>query len=189
MRRLLTAVAAAVACPVVAAPIPDEAKAPGLYFPTRVGAKWVYDRAVGVPETAVVSGVEWVGRELVVSRAGADGTQTTYTKMVVTPAGLRQDHDVLSGLPGAVWLLKTQFRSGDSWPVPAEAGGGKRTAFGPELVAVPAGRYLAAKVVTERDGGVRLTSWYAPGVGEVKRVERLPDGTETVVRSLKAFAP
>ncbi|MBN9517068.1 hypothetical protein J0H58_00890 [bacterium] len=184
--RLLTASFLAVACPVTAAPIPADAKAPPLYFPTVVGAKWVYERGLGASETVVVASVEKVGNDMVISRAGADGTTIVYAKVVVSPAGLRQDRDVTTGQLGEVWLLKTPFRSGESWVIPVEVGGGRRTVSGPDRVDVPAGQFLAAKVVYER-GGSQLTSWYAPGVGEVKRVERLADGTETVTRSLRSF--
>lgn len=183
--RLLATVLLAVACPVAAAPIPEDAKAPILYFPTTMGTKWVYDHARGDSETAVVARVETVGREQVVRRDGP----MTYTPMVVSSAGLRQEQDVFSGQPGTVWLLKTPFRPRDSWPIPEQAGGGKRTVFGPELVEVPAGKYMAARVVHDRPDGCRLTSWYAPGVGEVRRVERLANGVETATRSLKSFTP
>jgi hypothetical protein len=56
-------------------------------------------------------------------------------------------------------------------------------------VEVPAGRFVAARVVLEQPEGLHLTSWYAPRLGEVKRVERRPGGAETVTRSLKSFAP
>jgi hypothetical protein len=187
MTRLLTVLVLLPTPALLAAPVPEEAKAPALYFPTRVGAKWVYERNRSVLESAVVAAVEQVGREHVVSRAGDDGNPQQYAKVVVSPAGLRQDRDVATGQLADVWLLKVPFRSGDSWPVPEQAGGGKRTVYGPELVELPAGRFQTAKVVHERPGGSRMTSWYAPGVGEVKRVERRTDGTETVTRSLLKF--
>jgi hypothetical protein len=187
--RLLFITTLTVACPVAATPIPEDAKAPALYFPTTVGARWVYERAGGASETVVVAEVKTAGREQVVSRGGADGTTTLYAKVVVSSAGLRQEQDVFTGRPGTVWLLKTPFLPGDSWRNTEQAGDGKRTVYGPERVDVPAGKYMAAKVVFERAGGGQLTSWYAPGVGEVKRVERLADGTETVTRSLKSFTP
>lgn len=50
---------------------------------------------------------------------------------------------------------------------------------------VGAGTFQALKVVWEAEGQT-LTSWYAPGVGEVKRTIKR-DGVETVYRSLKSF--
>ncbi len=92
----------ALAASAPAAPVPDEANAPALHFPTKVGAKWVYERNSPVLETAVVAVVEQVGREHVVSRAGADGNPQQYAKVVVSPVGLRQDRDVATGQPADV---------------------------------------------------------------------------------------
>lgn len=62
------------------------------------------------------------------------------------------------------------------------------TAFGPEVVEVPAGRFAAIRVEQESspfaDKAVKSTSWYAPGVGLVKKVH--PDGSAQV---LKSFTP
>ncbi|AMV28090.1 hypothetical protein VT84_27035 [Gemmata sp. SH-PL17] len=163
-----------------AAPVPKGAGTT-IYFPITPGAKWVYEKVSGVDEVAVVSGVEKIGDDLVVARAGADGNETRYTKMVVSAEGLRQEREGANG--ESAWLLKSGLRSGDSWDVPD---GGKRTVYGPEPIEVPAGKFTALRVVWEHEGG-RLTSWYAPGVGEVKRVEKKPGGKETVTRLLKSF--
>jgi hypothetical protein len=167
--------------PLVAAPVPKGAEQKPLYFPTAVGAKWVYETPDGELETAVVSAVE-KGDDgaLTVSRAGADGTRVAYTKTVVTANGLRRD-DAANGKSG--WLLKTNVKAGDSWDSPD----GKRTVYGPEEVKVPAGTFTALRVEWEQFGA-SYASWYAPGVGEVKRVAKV-DGTETVTRALKAFRP
>lgn len=50
---------------------------------------------------------------------------------------------------------------------------------------MPAGTFKARRVVWESDGET-LTSWYAPGFGEVKRVVKRC-GTEGVSRALKSF--
>ena len=73
----------------------------------------------------------------------------------------------------------------------ALAGGMTRTVGGSEDVTVPAGTYRAVRVVASRADGGReaVVHWYAAGVGEVKRVVRAADGTETVRRALAAFAP
>jgi hypothetical protein len=68
---------------------------------------------------------------------------------------------------------------GDSWEV---SDGGKRTVHGPEEVEVPAGKFKALRVVREHEGGT-LTSRYAPGVGEVKRVEKRGNEKEKRHRS------
>lgn len=164
----------------LAAPVPKGAGTGNVYFPTTAGAKWVYERADGGEEAVVVAGVEKDGDDLIVSREGADGTRTRYAKMIVSAEGLRQQRELTDGKVG--WVLKAKLNPGDSWDVPD---GGKRTVHGPEDVEVPAGKFKALRVVWEHDGGT-LTSWYSPGVGEVKRVEKR-GGREVVTRSLKSF--
>ena len=163
-----------------AAPVPKGAGAT-IYFPITPGAKWVYEKHGGGDEAVVVSGVEKVGDDLVVSRAGVDGNGVNYTKMLVSTEGLRQPREGADGKPA--WLLKSGLRSGDAWDVPD---GSKRTVYGPEPIEVPAGKFTALRVVWEYEGG-RITSWYVAGVGEVKRVQKLVGGKETVNRSLKSF--
>lgn len=165
--------------PAAAAPVP-KVKGTPFYFPTTVGARWVYETPGGELETAVVSAVEKDGDDLIVSREGADGTRTAYTKMVVSPDGLRQEREFTGGKLG--WVLKANVKAGDSWDTPE---GGKRTVHGPEAVEVPAGKFTALRVEWEQFGG-KCTSWYAPGVGEVKRVVKRGE-TETVTRALKSF--
>jgi hypothetical protein len=164
----------------VAAPVPKAVHAVPLYFPTTVGAKWVYETPNGQIETAVVSAVEKDGDDLIVSREGADGTRTAYAKVIVSPDGLRQEREATGGKVG--WVLKSTVNAGDSWDMPE---GGTRTVFGPEEVEVPAGKFHALRVEYEQFGA-KYTSWYAPNVGEVKRVMKR-DQAETVPRALKAF--
>lgn len=166
-----------------AAPVPKGAGATPLYFPTTPGAKWVYERADGTEEAVVVASVEKDGDDLVVSRRGVEGTTTVYAKMIVSLDGLRQERELTEGKVG--WVLKAKLKPGESWDVPD---GGKRTVHGPEDVKVPAGKFKALRVVWEQDGRT-LTSWYAPGVGEVKRVEKFGDEKERVFRTLKSFQP
>lgn len=168
------------ALPAVAAPVPKALQAVPLYFPTTVGAKWVYETPNGQIETAVVSAVEKDGDDLIVSREGADGTRTAYTKVILSPDGLRQEREATGGKLG--WVLKSTVKAGDSWDMPE---GGKRTVFGPEEVEVPAGKFQALRVEYEQLGA-KYSSWYAPNVGEVKRVMKR-DQTETVSRALKSF--
>jgi hypothetical protein len=177
-------VALLVPVPAAAAPVPKGAGAAPVYFPTAVGAKWVYERDGRGDETVVVSAVEKDGDGLVVAREGTNGNGTVYAKVVVSAAGLRQDRPGPDGGDVAVWLLKVGVRPGDSWDV---ADGGKRTVHDPEKVVVPAGTFSAVRVVWEYDGGAQ-TSWYAPGVGEVKRAVKRGDD-EVVTRALKSFRP
>jgi hypothetical protein len=181
MARLFSVCLGLLCAAAIAAPVPRGAGTGVPYFPTAVGAKWVYERVDGTEEVVTVTAVERDGDTLVVSRQSADGGQ--YTKMIVSASGLRQGKDRAGGEWG--WLLKLGHDPSESWEVPA---GGRRTVYAPEEVEVPAGRFKALRVVWQRDGGT-LTSWYAPGVGEVKRVERTGGEPERVTRSLKTFDP
>ncbi|QEL15481.1 TapB family protein [Limnoglobus roseus] len=170
---------------VIAAPVPKKAEAM-LYFPTAIGAKWVYERPDGQGEEAVeVSEVEKGDGGWVVTRKRSDGVATAYLPVTVSAAGLTQPRPT-SGEGGPVCLVKAGAKAGDTWDVPD----GKRTLVGMERVTVPAGTYTAAKVswVATADGE-RITQWYAPGVGEVKKVRTAADGTETILRTLKSFTP
>ena len=164
-------------CAALAAPVPKDAGKNVIYFPTTVGAKWVYEGADGETEEVEVYEVEKDGDGLVVGRRRV-GETTPYTKMVVSAEGLRQppDRGVENG-----WVLKAKLESGKSWDTPD----GKRTVSGPEEVKVGAGTFKALKVVLEAENQT-LTSWYAPGIGEVKRTIKR-GGVETVYRSLKSF--
>jgi hypothetical protein len=161
----------------LAAPVPKDAGKNVIYFPTTVGARWVYEDADGETEEVEVYEVEKDGDNFVVGRRRV-GETTPYTKMIVSAAGLRQPPD--RGTEKG-WVLKA-LKSGESWEVPD---GGKRTVYGPEEVKVAAGTFKALKVVWESEGRT-LTSWYAPSVGEVKRTIKRND-VETVYRSLKSF--
>lgn len=167
--------------PLFAAPVPKGAEQKPIYFPTAIGAKWVYETGDDQLETAVVSAVE-KGDDgtLIVSRKGVDGTRTVYAKVIVSVGGLQQQRDAADRVG---WVLKANVKVGDSWDSPE----GKRTVHGPEEVKVPAGTFNALRVEWEQYGA-SYTSWYAAGIGEVKRVRKL-DGTETVTRALKAFRP
>jgi hypothetical protein len=166
----------------LAAPVPRAVKDSRPYFPTTVGTKWVYETPGGALESAVVSAVEKDGDDLIVSREGVDGTRTVYSKMLVSAEGLRQEREFSGGKIG--WVLKATLKPGDSWDMPE---GGKRTVIGPEEVEVPAGKFDALRVEWEQSG-MKQTSWYARGVGEVKRVTK-SGNTETVTRTLKSFEP
>jgi hypothetical protein len=166
----------------LAAPVPKGVKPTVLYFPTAVGAKWVYERPGRPDEIVVVSKVEKDGDSLIVSREGIEGTAMAYAPVIVSAEGLRQAREQANGQVG--WVLKSKLKSGDSWDVPD---GGKRTVYGPEDVTVPAGKFKALRIEWKPDGATRV-SWYVPGIGEVKRVEKF-NGQEIVRRSLKSFTP
>lgn len=163
------------AAPALKGPNPD-----AVYFPTTIGAKWVYECRDGELETTVVVSVTKDGEDLIVAREGVDGTRTVYSKMIVAKEGLRQARDVAGGKVG--WVLKTKLAAGSSWETPE---GEKPTVHGPEDITVPAGKFTALRVDWERNGG-KYASWYAPGIGEIKRTESRGE-VVTVLRALKSF--
>lgn len=183
MARLIAwCVAVLATVPVLAAPVPKGAGAAPVYFPTTVGAKWVYERDGRGDEIVSVSAAEKVEGGVAVARTAGEGNGTVYAKVVVSATGLRQDREGPTGDAVPVWLLKTGVRPGDSWEV---ADGGKRTVHEPEKVTVPAGTFTAVRVVWDREGE-QQTFWYAPGIGEVKRVVKRGDN-EVVTRALKSY--
>jgi hypothetical protein len=91
-------------------------------------------------------------------------------------------------------LLKLPFKDGAKWEydIPAQPGGlvgvkATNTAFGPEEVTVPAGKYMAIRVeqrsTTTNGTEVTTTFWYAREVGLVKMANA------DVVQELKSFTP
>lgn len=146
-----------------------------------MGAKWVYETPDGELESTVVSEVtKGDDGTLTVSRKGVDGTRTVYADVIVSAGGLQQQRDAADRVG---WVLKATAKAGDSWDSPE----GKRTVHGPEEVQVPAGKFTALRVDWVQNGAT-YTSWYAAGIGEVKRTKKLGD-TETVTRALKSFQP
>lgn len=177
-----------------AAPIPQSRKTPRLYFPTQVGAKWVY-RDGSVEWTHVVSAVEeQEGAKVVtvseVSRAnGAEEVRTVR----VSPQSLwwlrkegaeyRKWHCLLL-LPQKARELEP-LRLGGSIVVKSEGHAIKLS--GPEQVTVPAGTFWCVRVegsagpiepvevpanplvpVPDATNIYDSLRWYAPEVGLVK---------------------
>jgi hypothetical protein len=160
-----------------AAPIPKDAGKAPLFYPTTVGAKWVYVTPRGDEETFEVAEVKRDGGEWVVSLKGEDAPPDT---IIVSADGLRYVRNGTDGKYGGV-MMRAKFREGDSWKL---SDGSERTISGPEVVEVPAGKFTAVKVTVS---GSDQVIWYAPGIGEVKRAVK-SNGAETVMRSLKSFA-
>jgi hypothetical protein len=199
MTRLLTFLSVAALAPLVAgAPVPEDKNAASRYFPAKKGAKWVY--ADGTDEKVVVlSEVEAKGGTTVYTfvRRTAGGGAVPSQKLKLTEKGVFRI-EVLGGpVEPPVCLLKVPGSNGLTWTESARDGPldtrATYSAFGPEEVGVPAGRFKAIRVelvmdVTFSDGSkleraYRQTNWYAPGLGCVKQV------AGEAVEELKSFTP
>jgi hypothetical protein len=173
-----------------AAPIPKE-KPQTPYYPTQKGAKWVY-HFNGDDAPLVVTGVEEKDGAVIVSeefRTNLATQPVVRTKVSVSGKGLFLVAALDRAVDPPIGLLKLPHKPGNKWentgrnPDRTET----CTAFGPEEVEVPAGKYQAIRVEAEfAIGGkpYRSTAWYAPGVGLVRKVH--PDGE---VQVLKSFTP
>lgn len=167
-----------------AAPVPKDPEVV-YYFATTPGARWVYQRPDGDDEVVTISRVEKVEdakNEVIVSRVGPNESPSQYLKVWVSADGLRQPKN--GDEAETEWVLKTRVRPGDSW----EYGRVKRTVHGPDEIEVPAGKFRALRVSWETESG-KHTSWYAPNVGELKRVTKRGDEKEITTRLLKSFTP
>lgn len=159
-----------------AAPVPREAR--GLYFPTAVGARWVYqkdDKEV-IDE---VTGVEWTNGTAVVTvcRGGHGEDRDVLWRVAVSEAGLSWVERLKDRLDPPRCFLRLPARAGETWEWtgnghPPHAQTWQVDAHGLERVKVPAGEYTAARVDHRRLGvmcmNVYETLWYAPKVGPVK---------------------
>jgi hypothetical protein len=174
-----------------ALPAPEPAAV--LYYPTKVGAKWVYDDDGGT-YTFVVAKVQPKGEaNLVTVDVVTPGgpTQHSHT-MEVSRRGLREVENFnrkwnppvprlyLTHLPGAKWECRHSLDGQDRGISQMEAGAAER-------ISVPAGTFQAVRVETLStwdDAQQRLTKWYAPDVGLVREIYR-PGSS----RDLKSFEP
>lgn len=170
------ALAALLLASAAAAPVRD---GPPVYFPTAVGAKWVYTDAAGSDHTEVVTAVERKDGAVVVTVAyeRGDGDLHPVKTVAVSETGLRQlsDGDHRYAPPSV--LLRLPHRDGNAWRDDTEVVRESRvyrgtcTAHGPERVRVPAGVFEAVRVESEYTlNGIPcwLTVWFAPRVGAVK---------------------
>jgi hypothetical protein len=166
---------------------------PVLYFPTKVGAKWVYDDD-GWTYTMVVTKVERKGDAalVTVSSVFPDGWSQHFETMEVSRTGLREVENFYRKYDAPVPRLRIPHLSGAKWESPIRLDGQDRgrseMLAGPtEDVKVPAGTYRAVRVETLSTCAQteqRLTHWYAPRVGLV-RVKYRPGSS----RDLKSFDP
>lgn len=171
-----------------------------VYFPTRVGAKWIYD-VNGEEETEVVTAVKMQGRAIFVTVHQVIFLKESDIKMKLAEDGLYQLTGV-AALPKShkdvetpSLILRLPYKPGMKWRTFTAAwpfGESTFTAYGPERVEVPAGKYQAIRVETTdaaktEPNTIQRTYWYAPGVGLVKFV--FEHGKDKYVRTLKSFTP
>jgi hypothetical protein len=148
-----------------------------LYFPTTVGARWVYVDD-GLTYRMVVTKVESKGEATLVSvgTVGLDGTTTHFQTVEVSPTGLREVANASRKCDPPLPLLRLPHTIGTTWTARVsldgqDRGTQERTAGAVEQVKVPAGTFLALRVDTLSVGPAhrqQLTHWYAPGVGVVR---------------------
>lgn len=178
---------------VFGAPVPKTkpSKEP-IYFPTRVGAKWVYRSNPGGDITEVITAVQKKdGANIVAVGLELPGGQVLPSqKISVSEKGLFRVASGSHEHKPYLCLLRLPFKQGAKWAANTTVGGselkGTRTAYKADSVEVPAGTFKAIRVESEytRDGVThRATFWYAAGIGLVKYV----DGKKITV--LKSFTP
>ncbi|MBM3979741.1 MAG: DUF3108 domain-containing protein [Planctomycetes bacterium] len=194
MLRVLFTLFGALVCFTVApaAPVPKHLtpKTEARYFPTRLGAESRYlldekdqggfDRVTAVEEgdgetRATVNDGQAVW---LVSKKGLfiarQGTATYHPPLAI----LKMDH-----VGGTAWDVTSETKGSDN-----KHPHGKFAAHGPEEVKVPTGTYRAIRVEGAWDGGTKVTFWFAPEVGLVKRVVKHANGGG-FTQELRAFAP
>jgi hypothetical protein len=99
-----------------AAPVPKGASKPVLYFPTTVGAKWVYDEEDGERVYAVTAVEKRDGSDLVtVGQVGPDGKAVPKETWVVSDRGLSLlERDGQKRDPPPCYL-KLPHQPGEAW--------------------------------------------------------------------------
>jgi hypothetical protein len=177
---LLVLISAIPLAPAAPAPLRRVPRMEPLYFPTRVGAEWVYEDHGHNLGYAVTKVEEKDGTTLVsVGIYQSNGRTTQHSHTVeVSKAGLRETLNANRKVEPPTPLLKLPCAKGDKWEVPFSLNGEKRgycsmTVGGVEEVKVPAGTFRAVRVETvctnaEKNVICTSTSWYAPGVGLVR---------------------
>jgi hypothetical protein len=193
-----------------AAPIPKERQQPTLYHATRVGDTLIYDHG-NVESREAITAVEkqngWllIRYEHTLVLKGQNKELIDSRTIAVSEKGVFEPRSSVHLEKGELlkkwldeveprdWYLQVPVKSGDGWEVTLQ--GDRKcevvkmiyTVHGPEKVTVPAGTYQALRVemccTFNGDTGVPETTWYAPGVGLVKRT----NGKNTTV--LKSFTP
>ena len=115
-------------------------------------------------------------------------------KVAVSEQGLFEMENCGEKYSPPLCLLKLPSQPGDKWTTHPMFMHVKidlvNTFMGSEEIEVPAGKFTALRVDSEfTDGGktLRITNWFAPGIGPIKTTMKGPDVDVVVV--LKSFAP
>ena len=187
----LLALSAAPAAPV---PLHLMPKKDPLYFPTRVGTEsrcfidgkdqGGFDRITAVEEKN--------GEFRITINGGAKPPEGT--DWIASPKGVfivRQGDETYDP---PLTILKLPHVTDAKWEVNSATKGGTRphpkgkfVARGYEDVEVPAGKFRAARVDATWDGGSEITFWFAPEVGQVKRIVKHANGGG-FTQELKTFS-
>ncbi len=157
-----------------AAPVPVHLfKSAPLYFPTKVGTKWVYS-VNGQEETHRITETKRQNDDMLVSidKAGRNST------WLVSTSGLSLASQTRRQFVRPIPFLKLPHKDGETWEAACrteeEAMGvfGEPTitvrAHGPEEVTVRAGKFSAVRIEVTYVGDQKAIFWFAPGIGEVK---------------------
>jgi hypothetical protein len=188
----------------LSAPVPKAR--PELYFPTAVGAEWVYSWAIEPPqqgaELSPVNAVTKADGNLVTMSHTVKGRSFASRRFEATGAGLSvvavDNRDGKFKAVGPDVLLRLPARVGERWECVNEDGRKcVRTTRGVEEAKTPAGTFPAVRVDTELaipDAAgvvavVSVSSWYAPGVGLVRETRRRGPAGSASVLQLKSFTP
>jgi hypothetical protein len=196
LRRLVFLIALAIFHESSAAPkLKDSAKFPA-YFPTEVGAKWVYDES-GQERVRVVTQVDVKDDQTLITIQELTGnTSFPYLKYSVSPKGVYLLESSTFKIE-PVCVLRFPIKEGDTWPVQYEPQKGLRgstqkvTVGKFEDVEVPAGKFKAIRVEVEvtahagklLDTPERYVTWYAHEVGLIKTTLE-----GVTIRVLKSFS-
>jgi hypothetical protein len=174
------------------------------YFPAAVGHTWIYEAEFnGEPArmTRTITGTEEIGDRsfYVMQQEGVPGVEAIHVH--VSPEGVHLlDAATRDNNPQMELWVKLPLKVGDRWteeavtrvttPVEGANAPGDPPAVPPvtftveeqEPVEVPAGTFQAVPIRTvsklAEDTELEMASWFAPGVGEVKRTIRVTEGQE-----------
>jgi hypothetical protein len=167
-----------------------------IYFPTTVGDTRVYESsAEGIKTSEQIEIVESVEKKddmfLVTTIRMQGKTKRPYMQMKVTEQGLTRVKTGTTMNSTPIIMLKVGARVGETWEHEVDAVIGKYTCkiIAEEELEVPAGKFKTIRVDTvgilPTGKEVKLSHWFAPGIGPVKMITNTNGKDHTQV--LKSF--